>query len=285
MKHTSTLPKTLRRAKKFPSYLFACLWAVITIYPLVFTVLSSLKNNTEIFSDSALRLPQTLRFENYENALVVGNMARSLLNSIVIAGCATVVVLLLASMVGFAISRFNPKITRFIYMFFTLGLLVPVHSTLVPLYKIVNQIKGPYDSYPVIIIIYATFNLPLAILIMTSGMRAISRSLDESAIIDGCGPFRVFGRIVLPLTLPSVSTVGIITFLYVYNDLLFAVLFISSKENYTVTKAMQTFVGSKITTYGPIFASIIVAIIPMIVIYLLLQSKVEKGLAAGAIKG
>ncbi len=108
--------------------------------------------------------------------------------------------------------------------------------------------------------------------------------MDESAILDGCGPLRLYGNIIIPLTLPAISTAGIITFLYVYNDLLFGVMFISNKSMYTITLGMLTFVGAKVTEYGPIFASIIITVLPMVIIYLLFQEKVESGLAAGAVK-
>ncbi len=280
------MSKIIYRLRSLPIYIVACIWAVFTLYPILFTVFSSFKNNDEIFSSStsALRLPASFKFENYVEAFTKANMARCLLNSVFISVCATFLVLLLASMVSFVIARLNYKINNIILLYFTLGVMIPIHTTLVPLLKIVNSLHGQ-NNYAVLILIYTTFSLPLAILIIVGHMKSISRSLDESAILDGCGPFRLYFDIIVPLTLPAVSTAGIITFLYVYNDLLFGVMFISNKNMYTITLGMLTFVGAKVTEYGPIFASIIISVIPMIIIYLIFQEKVESGLAAGAVKG
>ncbi|HEX2926586.1 MAG TPA: carbohydrate ABC transporter permease [Ruminiclostridium sp.] len=273
------------KLKHLPIYIVACIWVVVNLYPLLFTVISSFKNNDEIFSSgtSALKLPASLRFSNYVEAFTKANMARCLMNSILIAGCSTLLVLLFASMVSYVISRFNYKINTALLLYFTLGVMIPIHTTLVPLLKIVNSLHGQ-NSYLMIIILYTTFNMPMAILLIVGHMKGITKSMDESAILDGCGPVRLFSSIILPLALPAISTAGIITFLYVYNDLLFGVMFISDKSMYTITLGMLTFVGSKMTEYGPIFASIIISVLPMIIIYLLFQEKVESGLAAGAVK-
>lgn len=275
----------LHKLKNLPVYILAVAWAVINLYPILFTVISSFKNNDELFSSatSALSLPTSLRIENYVEAFTKGNLARCLANSIFISGSATLLVLLLASMISFVIARLNYKINNILLLYFTLGVMIPIHTTLVPLLKVVNSLHGQ-NNYLMIIILYTTFNLPMAILLIVGHMKSISRSMDESAIIDGCGPLRLYGNIIIPLTLPAISTAGIITFLYVYNDLLFGVMFISSKNMYTITLGMLTFVGAKVTEYGPIFASIIISILPMVIIYLLFQEKVESGLAAGAVK-
>lgn len=276
----------MKHMKRGFAYLLGGFWALVTLYPLFFVLISSFKNNNEIFSsaNSAMQLPTVLRFENYHDALVVGGMARALLNSLQLAGMSTVITVLLASMVSFTLSRFRYKLRDVVYMFFLLGIMIPVHATLVPLSKIVAVTLKANNNLFVLALVYTAFHLPLAVMIITAAMRGISASMDEAALMDGCGPFRLYARIILPLAVPALSTVSILTFLYVYNDLLFGVLFISKQELYTIPRAMQTFVGSKITTYGPIFASIILAIGPMIVIYLLFQSKVEQGLTAGAIK-
>ena len=271
--------------KRSGGYLAGLFWAVLTIYPFFFTLMSSFKNNDEIFSSAAapLQLPAQFRIENYVEALVTGNMAQCLLNSLVLSAASTALVLLLAAMSAFVLARLPGKLNNTIYLYFTLGIMIPIHSTLVPLTKIVNSLRGQ-NSYLMLMVIYAAFNLPLAVMIIAANMRGISKSMDESALLDGCSALRLFSSIILPLSLPGLSTVGIITFLYIYNDLLFGVLFLSNRDLYTISLGMQTFVGSKVTTYGPIFASIIIAVIPMIIVYLLFQSKVEAGLTAGAVK-
>ena len=272
--------------KKLISYFFATIWGIMALYPLIFTVLSSFKNNDEIFAsaDSVFQLPKNISLTNYLAAIEEGNVLSGLLNSIFIAVCGTMLVILFASMVAFVITKMNFKGSKFVLLYFTLGLMIPVYSTLIPLVKLVNGINGS-NNYLVLIIIYVAFNLPLAVLMLTGQMQKIDKAMEESAIIDGCGTVMLYARIILPLSMPTVSAIGIITYLYIYNDLLFGVMLISDPAKYTITVAMQSFVGVRATSYGPIFASIVIAIIPMLIIYTLFQTQIEKGLASGAVKG
>jgi len=272
--------------KKLIIYFFATIWGIMTLYPLIFTILSSFKNNDEIFSaaSSVFQLPKNISWDNYIAAIEEANILRSLVNSVFISICGTIVVIVSAAMVAFVVTRLRFKGSKYIALYFALGLMIPVYSTLIPLVKMVNRIGGS-NSYPTLIIIYAAFNLPLAVLLLIGQMQKIDKSMDESAILDGCSTVRLFVNIIFPLSKPTISAIGIITYLYIYNDLLFGVMLISDASKYTVAVAMQSFVGAKVTSYGPIFASIIIAIIPMLIIYMLFQTQIEKGLAAGAIKG
>ncbi|WP_239617746.1 carbohydrate ABC transporter permease [Cohnella mopanensis] len=263
-------------------YLFSAVWALITLYPLVFTAMSSFKTTDEIYS-APFKLPSLYSFSNYARALFDAGMLRAIGNSFGIAIVSTLSVILLGSLASFVLARLGLKFGNAVLLYFLLGIMIPVHTTLVPLMKLVSGVQGQ-NHYLTMVLIYTAFHLPFAIFLISSHMRGIGKELDESAALDGCGPIRLFASIIFPLTMPAIATAFILTFLYVYNDLIFAVIFISDKSMFTIPLTMLTFVAKSLTEYGPIFASIIVSIIPMIVVFLIFQERVVSGLAAGAVK-
>ena len=229
-------------------------------------------------------LPKILRFENYEDAFIVANIDKALLNSIFISGASVLLLLLIGSMASYVLSRYNYRFNNALLLYFTTGIMIPAQCVLIPLVEIVNRVHGR-NSYLTMIIVYAALNLPLAIFIISNYMRTIGREIDESAIIDGCGPFRLLMRIIVPIAMPGLSTAAIISFLYIYNELIFASVFLSRKDMYTVPIALLSFKGKMDLQIGPTFAAVMLSIFPIVVFYLMFQSKVEKGLTAGAIKG
>lgn len=162
--------------------------------------------------------------------------------------------------------------------------MVPIHSTLIPLMKIASEFKAQ-NSYLTMILLYIVFQLPLAIFLITGFMKEISKEIDEAAKIDGCGSFRLLFTILMPHCAPILSTTAIIVYLYIYNDLIFGVMFLTKPEMFTTSVAIMTFVGQRSVELGPFFACIIIAIIPMIAVYITLQERVITGMTAGAVKG
>ncbi len=278
----------MRKAKLDPktiiTYTFSVFASVILIYPLIFSVLSSFKDNNEIYGH-IFSLPKVWRFENYKESFEIANMGLCITNSILYAVISTFLALILSSMVSFIISRYSFKLNNALYIYFTLGLMVPVYSLIIPISKMVSSIKGS-NSYFVMIILYLTFQLPLSIFLITGYMRGISKEIDESAIIDGCSTFKLWYKIIIPLSMPAISTAGILGFLDIYNDLIWAVMFINKQTMYNISLGLFSFVGQMGSVkQGPTFASIILTIVPTIIIYLTFQEKVENGLTAGAVKG
>lgn len=264
---------------------FSILWSAITIYPFIVTFFSSLKNNDEIFG-SMFALPKVFRLQNYIDALQGARMDRAIFNSLFVTSISTALLIVVASMAGYALSRYRYKVLNVVYILFILGIMLPIHSTLIPLAKTVSSspLLGS-NSFTTLMLIYVAFQLPVTIFIITGFMRSISRELDEAAIIDGCGPARILFQIILPLAKPGIATAAIISFLFIYNELIFAVVFLSKPAKFTISLAMLYFVGDRTIRMGPIFASIILAVLPMIIIYLLFSDRVQKGMTAGAIKG
>ncbi|MBF9017581.1 MULTISPECIES: carbohydrate ABC transporter permease [unclassified Oceanispirochaeta] len=264
---------------------FSILWSVLTLYPFITTLFSSLKNNDEIFGNM-FAPPTVFRYQNYIDAITGARMDRAIFNSLFVTSITTVMLVAVGSMAAYTLARFRYKILNYIYVLFILGIMLPIHSTLIPLAKTVST--TPWlgsNSFFTLMLIYTAFQLPVTIFIITGFMRGISRELDEAATIDGCGPVRILFQIILPLAKPGIATAAIISYLFVYNELIFAVIFLSKPVKFTISLAMLYFVGDRTMRMGPIFASIILAVLPMICIYLIFSERVQKGMTAGAIKG
>jgi len=272
------------KTKKIAAYGFAVIWSAITLFPLYFTLISSVKSNTEIFGLSAFKLPTRYHFEHFVRVFVEAGLGRALFNSFFIASISTLLVVLLASMASFYLAKSTGRLPGMLYAYISIGIMVPIHSTLVPLVKLVSSIDG-YNSYFTIIAVYATFQIPFAVFLITGYIRSLNKEIDESAMIDGCGPVRYLFTFVIPISMPIISTTAILTFLFIYNELIFAVLFLTKKEMYTISLSMLSFVGERSVEMGPIFAAIVIAILPMIAVYLTMQEKVIGGLSSGAVKG
>lgn len=271
------------KIKKIIIYGFAILWSIITILPLLFTIISSLKSLTEIYS-GPFKLPQSPHFDNYYKAFRSGTVFVGIGNSLFLSLSSVFIVLVITSMAAYIISRGKGRAINTLYIYLISGILIPVHCTFIPLVKMVGMFHMQ-NRYITMIIIYVAFNLPMSIFLITGYMKGISKELDESATIDGCGKFGTFFRIIAPIAMPSIATAGILAFLSIYNDLMFAVLFISKKNMKTVTLALQGFSGQFNTDLPVVFSGIIVAIVPLFIVYMLFQRQIISGIAAGAVKG
>lgn len=265
------------------TYTFANVWMVLTLVPLVTTILSSLKSNADIFGGSLL-LPTEWIFSNYSDAVIDANILKSVLNSLILGLGTTVVVLLISLHAGYILARQKFWFIKPVYAFFLFGLLLPVHATIIPISKVASSLKGT-DNYFFLILVYTAFQLPQAIFLVTGYISGVSRELDESATIDGCRLPGILYRIIAPISTPIISTVAILSFIYGYSELVFSVILINSKDLFPVSRALMFFTGTRVTRMGPVFASIIIAVMPMIILYILFHEKVQKGMVAGSVKG
>lgn len=165
-----------------------------------------------------------------------------------------------------------------------LGLTLPIHAALLPVFLILRSLHM-LNTFSSLFIPYTAFALAMAIMICNSFMMNIPEELEESACMDGCGTFGIFFRIIVPLMKPAISTIGIFTFLQVWNELMFATVFVSDSAHRTLTVGMQSLVGTYSTNWGPIGAALVIATIPTVIVYLFMSKKVQDSLVAGAIKG
>ena len=265
-------------------YSILIIWTLVNLFPLYWMFTFSLKENSEIFGENIIGLPKKWLWSNYATALTTGNMGRYFFNSIVVTGSTILLTTLFALMATYALTRLEWKGRKLVNNIFMLGLTVPIHAAILPVFIILRSLKMT-NSYQALIIPYVAFALAMAIMVSGSFMVNIPKELEEAACMDGCGVFSIFFRIILPLMKPAISTVGIFTFLSAWNELMFAVIFISDSKYRTLPVGIQTLSGSYTTDWGPIGAALVIATLPTLIVYCFMSKKVQKSLIAGAIKG
>lgn len=263
-------------------YLFLIAMALVFAMPMLFTLLSSVKTKVEIFSNP-FALPASIRWSNYSEAWKGANMSRYFINSVIQSGATVIILVIVSSMASFVLSRFDFKVNKFLTVFFMLGMMIPMHTVLVPISYVIGMLNLT-DNIPALVFVYVAFNLPFSIMVVTNFMKGVNRSLEEAALIDGASYFQIYYKVMLPLTVPALSTISIFNFLAAWNNILFPLLFISNKSLKPIALGLLNFNGERGSDYGPLMAAIIITVAVPMVLYLLFQEKVEGGLAAGAVK-
>lgn len=256
--------------------------ASLFILPMIFTLLASLKDNRTIFADP-FGLPEVFRFENYAVAWREANMSRYFINSILISLATVVVLALVCSMAAFVISRFRFKANKALLMFFMIGMMIPMHTILVPVAYMIGMLNMK-NNLVVLVLLYVAFNIPFSVMVLSNFMNGISASLEEAATIDGAGYFQIYWNVAMPLSIPAISTISIFNFLAAWNNVLFPLLFINDKNLKPIALGLLNFSGERGSDYGPMMAAIAITVFIPLLIYLLFQEKVESGLTAGAVK-
>ncbi len=264
-------------------YAVLVLFAVLFLYPILWLFINSFKTNEELFT-SPWALPHSLSLVNYVRAFEVGDIGRSFLNSVIISVVVVVATTLLAAMSAYGITRLRWRFSGVVLSIMLLALMIPAHATVVPLFSMFNVIKVN-NTYWAVIIPHIVFTLPIAILIFTGFFTSLPAELEEAAVIDGCSIPRTFFTIILPISMPALVTVAVITFIVVWNDLLFPQIFLTDPDMMPLPVRLTSFQGRYSTDYVGMIAAIVVTIIPSIGIYSLLHRRIVSGMTAGALKG
>lgn len=278
------IPKKGSKPKELLIYLVFIIWALINLFPVYWMFTFSLKSNAEIFGENVAGLPHEWLWSNYERALKVGNIGKYFFNSIIVAVSTIAIVMLISLMATFALTRFAWKGRKRMNQFFMLGLTIPIHASIVPIYVTLSRLNL-LNTYFALIIPYSAFSLVMAILVCTGFMQELPFELDEAACIDGCTAWGIFFRIIVPLMKPAVATVSIYTFLQCWNELMFANIFISDSIHKTLPVGIQALSGQYMTEWGPIGAALVMATFPTLIFYALFSKKIQESFIAGAIKG
>lgn len=263
--------------------LLLIVYAILTLYPLYWLFTSAFKSNQDFFTNP-YGLPKEWMTENLFRAWELGNMGRAMLNSTIVTITAVVLTILLSVLAAYVLSRFEFRFKKLVVVLFTTGLLIPIHSTLVPLFIMMKNI-GLLDTYGALILPYTAFELPIAIFLAMAYMSSIPREIEEAAMIDGSGWWGIFGRMILPLCTPIVATISILAFLRFWNDFSFALVFINTQALKTLPLSLSLFSDGFGTDYSLTMGAMAIAVIPTIVAYLILQEQIMKGMVAGSIKG
>lgn len=257
---------------------------IIQLYPLIWLALVSFKNNSEIFGGNVLGLPEVWRFSNYKTALVGGHVATYFRNSVIVSASTIIISDILIVTASYAITRMKWKFSKIVLTIFLLGMMIPIHSTLLPLFLILRTLHI-LNTHLALIIPYIAFALPMGIFVMTSFIEGIPRELEEAACIDGCNIYQIFFRVILPLLKPPIATISIFTYLSSWNELMFANTFLDNSKLKTLTVGIMSMAGQYTTEWGPILAGLVIGTLPTIIIYVLFSNQVQKSLMAGAVKG
>ncbi len=264
-------------------YTFLVLLAIIYIAPLLWMFSVSVKTNAEVFA-SPFALPEAIQWENFHVAWSIGKLNIAIVNSIIVCVATLLCSMLFGTMAAFAIGRMRWKLSGTVMTYFLLGMMIPVHCILIPLFVTFAKVQLN-NSLIGLILPYITFSLPMTIFIMVGFFRNMPGELFESACMDGCSIYGCFFRIGLPLAKTGLFVTGLMTFVNNWNELLLAMVFISDVEKKTLPVTLTYFVGPYSTNYVQMFAAIVIAVIPTIIVYSIFSNQIVEGLTAGAVKG
>lgn len=264
------------------SHLILIGFTILVAFPVIWMVVASFKSRGE-FTTNIWGLPQVFTLDNYSSAWEAAHLGTALLNSLIVAGVTTALVLVLALLAGYALARFKLRFTVAIFLLFILTMQAPV--PIIPLYVMIVKI-GLSDTLPGLILPTVASGLPLAIFIFRAFFRQIPGELIEAALVDGATRWTTFWRIVIPISTPAIATVTILQFLTTWNDFVNPLILLHSAGNQTLPVALQAFSYTfGRTVWEQVFAALTVGSMPMILIYLLMQRWFIQGLTSGAIKG
>ena len=258
--------------------------AVIQIFPLVWLLNFSLANSSELFTSGLLIIPAKIQWGNYAKAFIDGNYMIYLKNSLLINTLAVVIVVVVSMMAAFACRRMHWKLSGTVRTILLLGMMIPIVATLLPNYKIYSMLHLT-DTIWALLIPYVAFSLPQGFFLIGSFMESIPVELEEAAVIDGCGIYRILFSIMAPLLKSSIATVSIMTFLNNWNEFMMAKTYLSSLKWKTLPFAILDFTGEYSSNYAVQFTVMALAAAPAVIVYIILNKHITKGLAMGAVKG
>ncbi|WP_059052337.1 carbohydrate ABC transporter permease [Paenibacillus senegalimassiliensis] len=275
----------MRALKKTIPHLFLMAYLLVILYPFLFVLFSSVKTNNQAIASNPFGLPSSIIFDNYVNAWVNARISTYFFNSLYIGVLSACLSILLAAMLAFAVTRMRyGRISAIVFQLVLLGMLIPNNSLLLPIYGIMSKL-GVLDTHMALILPYVANAIPFSVIILAAFMRSIPGEIEEAAVMDGLGSAGVFVRIMIPLTVPAIVTVFIINFLGNWNEFLLANYFLSDDELRTLPVGMVGFRDAYNTNYAQMSAGIVFSVVPVMVIYAILQEKIIEGVTAGSVKG
>lgn len=276
--------KKKKKLSKPILYVILIIVAVIQIFPLIWLLDFSLASSSEMFTNGLLVMPKKIQWGNYVKAFVDGNFLWYLKNSILINGLAVLLVIVVSIMSAFACRRMKWKLSTFVKTLLLMGLMIPIHATLLPNYKIYSRL-GMTDTIWALLIPYVAFSLPQGLFLMTSFMESIPVELEEAAVMDGCGIYRILFQIITPMLKSSIATVAIMTFLNNWNEFMMASTYLSSDKWKTLPFSVLEFTGEYSSNYAVQFAVMALTAAPAVIVYIILNKHITKGVTMGAVKG
>ena len=266
-------------------YAFLILWSLTTVLPFLWVVINSFKNR-DIIQTNAFSLLFEPTLDNYIKTFTrpPQSVGMAYLNSVIISGSVTILVMLFAGMAAFAMTRYRFRGRKALDALIIASLMFPVFSTIIPVFQMMSSIHV-VDNPLGVILPQTAGNLAFAIVILMGYIRSLPVDLEESAFLEGCNVFQVFYKVIMPICRPAFATVAIFAFLWSYNDLFTQLFFLRSPKTWAITRFLNEVSSQFGTDYGMMCAVVTLIVIPVLIVYIFLQKNIIRGLTAGAIKG
>jgi len=262
---------------------FACIMLVITLTPFFFMIMNSFRKQFDMLQQGVFHLPDPWYFENFVTVVEKGFFGY-FLRSVIVVGVSLILMLIISSFAAYPLSRMRFKLNPWIYAMIVAMMSVPMHVTLIPIFKLTTAV-GFYDSLKALIGPYVAFSLPMSIFILTAFMKTIPKEIEESAEIDGCNRYQSFFFLILPLSKSGLSTLAIYNGVSMWNEFAFANTLIISPQNKTLPLVLGQFKGEHAMNIPMIMAVLTLSVLPMIILFIVFQDKLVKGMMSGAVKG
>lgn len=272
-------------------YIVLIFWSATTIYPIFWVVENSFKAKDKVLANSfALPFGDLFTLANYKKAFSNLNIFGAYKNSLFISGVVCAVVVLLAGMAAYALSRYVFRGSKLLYSLVVASMMFPVYATIIPMYTMETRLhiantSSWWLSMLSVILPQIAGNLAFAIIVLTGYIKSLPVELEEAAYMEGCNAFQIFFKVIMPLTKPSFATVAIFSFLWSYNDLFTQMFFLRRPEMRAITRLLNELTSQEGTNYGLMAAAVSLVVVPVIIVYIFLQKYIIKGMTAGAIKG
>lgn len=279
---TNRVWKLTRGAGKAGLHALLLAYCVVVLYPFFLMIVTSFKSTREIFF-APFGLPAQLSFEPYVRVWKNANFNVYFANSVLITGVSVFLILAVGSLAAYGLARYQFRMSTAVYMFFLAGLMLPIRLGIVPLFLLMKSLNL-VDTRLALVLTYVANGMPFAVFVLTGFLRTLPKELEEAARLDGCGEFRIFYLVMLPLVRPALATVTIFNFVPLWNDFFFPLIFIRSDALKTIPLGMTLFFGQYETDWGLLFAGLVIATIPLATLYLFMSKQFINGLTAGAIK-
>ncbi len=261
------------------------LWALIVMFPMLWVVYSALKTDQEIFF-SPWSLPASPQWNNFIRAWSDAHIGKFFLNTMIVIIPAIFFTVMLSAMVSYVLARFPFPGNKLVLYFFMSGMLFPVFLALVPLFFLLNTLHM-YGTFHGLVMVYIAFSLPFTIFFLTGFFRTIPSALHEAAIIDGANQYQVFYKIMLPLAKAGLLSMGIFNFLGQWNQYILPLVLLTDSKKYVISQGLAFLALEQKyqNDWSGLFAAIVIVMVPTLLVYILFQSQIQKGLTAGALKG
>jgi len=276
--------KILRHVEKFLIYFMLLIGSWIMVFPFLWMVSTSFKDQYEAFSFPPSLIPQKPTLENYVQALTIVPFSRWFLNSFIVASVTTLLVVVISSLAGYIFARKDFRWKELLFYMFLMTLMIPGMVTIIPNFILIRAL-GLMDTYLGLIFPYTSWNLAMSIYILRGFFSAIPKSIEDSARIDGCSELGIFLKIMLPLAKPGIATIAIFSFLYGWDEFTWALTATSSSHMKTLAVGLALFHGKYLTLWTLLSAGMVIATIPPVIVFILFQKYFIPNLMAGAVKG